>query len=120
MFLNISVFYWDSINNDIKHSEIVILLSMGVSICLDVISISMPKKGQSRQFQKVSLDDRDIWIEMEKSRFCLDINVQTKKSQSRSRNSSRSENFGASRQFVSISIEKCQKVSIKIEKFVEI
>ena len=48
----------------------------------------------------------------------LDINVQTKKSRSRSRNlsrsrnSSRSENFGVSRQFVSISIEKCMDFCI--------
>ena len=71
-------------------------LSLGVSICLDVISIeisiSTPKKYQSRrsrkswQFSKVSLDDRDdldsfqklvstietISVEIEISRFYLD------------------------------------------------
>jgi hypothetical protein len=46
---------------------------------------------KSWHFKKVSLDDHDISIEIETSRFCLDINVQTKKS--RSRNSLRSENF---------------------------
>jgi hypothetical protein len=57
-------------------------LRLGVLICLDVISIkisiSTPKKYQSRQsrkyrqFQKVSLDDREISVEIEISRFCLD------------------------------------------------
>jgi hypothetical protein len=100
-----------------KKKTIQFYLTLGVSICLDVISIeisiSTPKKYQSWrsrkswQFQKVSLDDQEISVEIEISRFSLDINVQTKKSRSISRNSSRSENFGVSRQFVSISIEKC-------------
>ena len=57
-------------------------LRLGVSICLDVISIeisiSTSKKYQSRRwrksrrFSKVSLDDRDISIEIEISRFSLD------------------------------------------------
>jgi hypothetical protein len=47
--------------------------SMGVSICLDVVLIETldldTEKSQSqisRQFQKVSLDDQDISIEIEK------------------------------------------------------
>jgi hypothetical protein len=51
------------------------------------------------------------------SRFRLDINVQTKKSQSRLRNLSRSENFIISRQFVSISIEKCVDFCIFSSRF---
>ena len=74
----------------------ILFLSLGVSICLDVVS-----------------------IEIEISRFCLDINVQTKKSRSRSRISSRSENFGVSRQFVSISIEKCMDFSIFSSRFLD-
>jgi len=59
-----------------------IFVTLGVSICLDVmlieISISTPKKYQtrrsrkSRRFSKVSLDDRDYLGEIEISRFCLD------------------------------------------------
>ncbi len=88
-----------------------ILLRLGVSICLDMVSISTSSKSESRQSrksrqrQKVSLDNRDISIEIDTSRFRLDNNVQTKKS--RLRNSSRSEIFGVSRQFVSISTKKC-------------
>ena len=57
-------------------------IRLGVSICLDVISIeisiSTPKKYQSRRsrksrrFSKVSLDDREISVEIEISRFSLD------------------------------------------------
>jgi len=59
-----------------------LFLRLGVSICLDVISIeisiSTPKKYQSRRsrksrrFSKVSLDDREISVEIEISRFSLD------------------------------------------------
>ena len=78
------------------------------------LSISTPKKSQSRrprksrQFQKVSLDDRDISIEIEKSWFCLDTSKKSEKSEksrSRPRNLSRHDIFGKSWQFVSISIE---------------
>jgi hypothetical protein len=75
---------------------------------------------KSRQRQKVCLNSREILIEIETSRFCLDINVQTKKSRSRSRNSSRSENFGVSRQFVSISIEKCVDFCIFLSRFLNL
>ncbi len=50
-----------------------ILISMGVSICLDVVSISTLEKGWSRQlgksrhFQNLSLDNREVSIEIEKS-----------------------------------------------------
>ena len=57
-------------------------ISLGVSICLDVISIeisiSTSKKYQSRRsrksrrFSKVSLDDQEILVEIEISRFSLD------------------------------------------------
>ncbi len=60
----------------------IFILSLGVSIGLDVISIeisiSTPKKYQSwrsrksRRFSKVSLDDREISVEIEISRFSLD------------------------------------------------
>jgi hypothetical protein len=59
-----------------------LIISLGVSIGLDVISIeisiSTPKKYQSRRsrksrrFSKVSLDDREISVEIEISRFSLD------------------------------------------------
>jgi hypothetical protein len=65
----------------------------------------------------VCLDSREILIEIETSRFHLDINVQTKKSPSRLRDSSRSENFGVSRQFVSISIKKCVDFCIFSSRF---
>ncbi len=51
------------------------------------------------------LESWEILVKIETPRFCLDINVQTKKSPLRSRNSSRSENFGIFWQFVLISIE---------------
>ncbi len=91
------------------------------------ISISTPKKYQSRrsrksrQFQKVSLDDRDISIEI--SRFCLDTSEKSGKSRSRPRNLSRHDIFGKSRQFFSISIESwsmLSRFSIEISQFVEI
>jgi hypothetical protein len=92
-----------------------ILISMGVSICLDVVSIETldldTGKGWSRQsrkslhFQNLSLDNREVSIEIEKSRFCLDTTFQSQKSRLRSRNMSRHDIFGKSRQFVSISIE---------------
>ncbi len=66
-------------------------------ICLDRVSIE-------------GLDIKECVSTVEKSRLTprlLDINVQTKKSQSRTRNLARSENFGVSRQFVSILTEKC-------------
>ncbi len=106
---------------------------MGVSICLDLVSIeslnldiakewvptvkkiSTASKSKSRRSRY--LDDRDISIEIKTSQFRLDINVQTKKSRSRSRNSSRSENFGVSRQFVSISFEKCVDFCIFSSRF---
>jgi hypothetical protein len=94
-------------------------LTLGVSICLNVVSIERTSRQsrKSRQRQKVRLDSREILVEIETSRFRLDINVQTKKSRSRSRNSSRSENFGVSRQFVSISIEKCVDFCIFSSRF---
>jgi hypothetical protein len=55
------------------------------------LSISTPKKGQSRlsrksrQFQKVSLNTRDFSIKIEKSRFCLNITIQIQISRSWSR-----------------------------------
>ena len=76
-------------------SYVSVLLSLVVSICLDVvsieISISTPKKYQSRRsrksrrFSKVSLDDREISIEIEISRFSLDRHCQDSTSWSRSR-----------------------------------
>ncbi len=60
---------------------------------------------KSQQFQKVSLDDRDISIEIEKSQFCLDTTFQYQKSEPRPRNLSRHDIFGKSRQFVLILIE---------------
>ncbi len=63
------------------------------------------------------LDSREISVEIETSRFHRDINVQTKKSLLRSRNSSRSEKFGISRQFVSIEIEKCVDFCIFLSRF---
>ena len=70
-------------------------LRLGVSICLDVISIeisiSTPKKYQSRRsrksrrFSKVSLDNREISVEIEISRFSLDEVSQDRIFQSRSR-----------------------------------
>ncbi len=77
--------------------------------------MSRPKSlDRDREIRRVSLDSREnldsvkkLFSTIEISRFCLDNNVQTKKSRSRSRNSSRSEIFGVSRQFVSISTEKC-------------
>ncbi len=66
----------------IKLQMLKLWLSLGVSIGLDVISIeisiSTPKKYQSRRsrksrrFSKVSLDDREISVEIEISRFSLD------------------------------------------------
>jgi hypothetical protein len=80
---------------------------LGVSICLD-------RESRSRHRQRVRLDIFKKRIStIEKS--CLDINAQTKKSQSRSRNSSRSENFGVSWQFVSI--EKCVDFCIFLSRF---
>ena len=70
-------------------------VSLVVSICLDVvsieISISTPKKYQSRRsrksrrFSKVSLDDREISVEIEISRFSLDELSQDHNFWSRSR-----------------------------------
>jgi hypothetical protein len=83
-------------------------LTLGVSICLDAKKGQSRRLRKSRQFQKVSLDDRDISIEIEKSQFCLDTSEKSEKSeksQSRPRNLSRHDIFGKSRQFVSISIE---------------
>ncbi len=65
---------------------------------------------QSRKlwhFQNLSLDDREISIEIKKSQFCFDTTFQSQKSwsRSRSRNMSRHDIFGKSQQIVSISIE---------------
>ncbi len=65
----------------------------------------------------MGLNSREILVEIKTSWFCLDINVQTKKSRLRSRNSSRCENFGVSRQFVSIEIKKCVDFCIFLSRF---
>ncbi len=104
-------------------------LTLGVSICLDVVSIkisistSTSSKSESQQSrkswqrQKVRLDSREISVEIKTSRFRFNINVQTKKSRSRLRNLSRSDNFGISWQFFSISIEKCVDFCIFSSRF---
>ncbi len=58
---------------------------MGLSICLDVVSIKTWQSRKSWQFQKACLNDREVSIEIEKSRFCLDITIQIQISRSRSR-----------------------------------
>ena len=90
----------------------------------------LDRDSRSRRRQRVSLDSRENLDSVKKlvstieisrsrsrSRFRLDNNVQTKKSRSRSRNSSRSEIFGVSRQFVSISTEKCVDFCIFSSRF---
>ncbi len=88
---------------------------MGVSIFLDVV-----KEWVSTVEKKVCLDSQEISVKIETSRFCLDINVQTKKSQSRLRNLSRSENFVISRQFVLILIAKCVDFCIFSSRFLNL
>ncbi len=107
--------------------DVAILTSLGgLDLSRSRLSISTSSKSESRQSrksrqrQKVCLNSREILIKIETSRFCLDINVQNKKSRSRSRNSSRSENFGVSRQFVSISIEKCVDFCIFLSRFLNL
>ncbi len=94
-------------------NQIAIRLSMGVSISLDVVSMetldldtkikSVSTVEKILTSKKVSLDDRDILIEIEISRFCLCTTFQYQKS--RPRHLSRHDIFGKSWQFVSISIE---------------
>ncbi len=58
---------------------------------IETLHLDTKKKSQSqrsrksRQFQKVSLDIRDISIEIEKSRYCLDTTIQIQISRSRLR-----------------------------------
>jgi hypothetical protein len=112
-------------------------VSLGVSIWLDCVwivsqsrlSVSTLAESRSQrsrkswQFQKACLDDWEVWIEIEKSWFCLDTTFQSQKSQSRSRNLSRHEIYSKFWQFVLISIESeliLSFFSIKISQFVQI
>ena len=97
---------------------------------LDLSRSCLDRDSRSRHWQRAGLDSREnldtfkkLVLTIEISRFCLDTTFQSQKSRSRSRNLSRHEIFGKSRQFVSILI-KSQSIlshfSIEISQFVNI
>jgi hypothetical protein len=62
-----------------------LMVTLGVSICLDTKKSQSRPSSKSRQFQKVSLDNQDISIKIEISRFSLDERSQDRTFWSRSR-----------------------------------